>query len=78
MGPEVAGITKIAVLPEVLPPWAATVRVAVPEIELEVAVIVVEPTDTPVARPPAAIVATEVLEEVQVAVDVRFCVLPSL
>ncbi len=55
-----------------------TVSVAMPLIEPEVAVIVDEPTPTPVASPPAAIVATEVIDELQLAVFVRFCVLPSL
>jgi hypothetical protein len=55
-----------------------TVSVAVPLIEPEEAVIVDVPTLTLVARPPAAIVATEVVDEPQVAVLVRFCVLPSL
>jgi hypothetical protein len=76
--PAGAGITRIAVLPDVLPPGALTISVVVPEIEPEAAVIVVEPAPTPVARPVALIVATVVLDEVQVAVDVMSCVLLSL
>lgn len=54
-----------------------TVSVAVPEIELEVAVIVVLPTMNPVASPAELIVATLVEEELHAAV-VRFCVLLSV
>ena len=58
-----------------------TVKAAVPETLPDVAVIVVVPAVTAVARPfdPAAllIVATPVLEEFQVAEAVRFCVVPS-
>jgi len=43
-----------------------------------VALTLVVPPATPAAKPVAAIVATEVLEELQVAELVRFCVLPSL
>jgi hypothetical protein len=61
------------------PPCAAfTANIVFPKIELEVAVIVVEPAATPVARPAALIVATVVLEEVQAAVEVKSFVLPSL
>jgi hypothetical protein len=75
--PACAGITRIAVLPDVLPPGALTMSVVVPEIDPDAAVIVVEPAATPVARPVALIVATPVLDEVQVAVDVKSCVLLS-
>ena len=55
-----------------------TVRLAAPEIVPDVAVIVVEPVPTDVARPlkPAALlmVETPVLAELQVADAVRFCV----
>lgn len=54
-----------------------TVRVVVPEIPPDVAVIVTEPTATPVARPLELIVATDVLDELQVAVEVKSCVVAS-
>ena len=43
-----------------------------------VAVTLVVPAVSPVANPAAVIVATAVLEELQVAELVRFCVLPSV
>jgi hypothetical protein len=43
-----------------------------------VAVMLVDPTATPLATPPEAIVPTAVFEEDHVAVDVTFCVVPSL
>src|SRR5262249_49597519 len=59
-----------------------TVSVVDPEMPPEVAVIVDVPAETPVARPcePAALlmVATPVIDELQVEVVVIFCVLPSL
>ena len=58
-----AGFTVIAVDPEIIP---------------EAAVIVAVPAPALVARPPAAMVATAVWEDVHVAVLVRSCVLPSL
>ena len=57
---------------------AVTVRPVDPLIPPEVAWIVVLPAVAPVARPPAAMVATPVLVELQVADAVRFCVLLSL
>ena len=58
---------------------AVTANVAEPLILPEVAVIVVVPCATLVAKPVLALmVATEVFEEVQLAVVVRFCVLPLL
>jgi hypothetical protein len=54
-----------------------TVSVALPLIEPEAAVIVTEPLATPVAVPPLT-VATAVLDDVQVALPVRSCVLPSV
>lgn len=45
---------------------------------LWVALTVVVPPVSPVAKPVAVIVATAVLEELHVAELVRFCVLPSL
>ena len=55
-----------------------TVSVAEPAIEPEAAVIVAVPTLAPVARPPAAIVAIDVGDELQVTLLVKFWVLPSL
>lgn len=43
-----------------------------------VAVMLVEPTPAPVARPVVLIVAAAVLDEVQLAELVRFCVVPSV
>jgi hypothetical protein len=57
---------------------AVTVRVVVPCTAPEPAVIVVLPMATPLASPPALIVATPGTEELHVAVLVRFSVLPSL
>jgi hypothetical protein len=68
-----AGVTAI----ETSTAWL-TVSVAVPVIDPELAVIVDVPTPAPVARPPAAIVATVVKDELHVALLVRFWVLPSL
>ena len=60
---------------------AVTVRVVDPEMLPDIAVTVVEPVATGVARPlePVAllIAATPVLEELQVTDAVRFCVVPS-
>ena len=58
-------------------PGGVTVIVAVPETVPSVAVIVEEPTATPVARPEEAMVATEVVPEVHVTDVVRVCVEPS-
>jgi hypothetical protein len=55
---------------------AVTVRVVLPVTLPDAALTVVLPTPADVASPPEAIVATEVLEEDQVAVAVRFCVVP--
>ena len=49
-----------------------TVRLVEPLIDPEVALIVVLPAATPVARPPLLMVATDVALEVQVAELVRF------
>jgi hypothetical protein len=58
---------------------AVTARLAEPVIvPPEVAVIVVTPGSTLAASPPLLTVAIVVADEVQVAVLVRFCVLPSL
>ena len=60
---------------------AVTVNVVLPEISPDVAVIVVRPTDAEAAKPlePAALlmVATAGAEELQITVDVRFCVVKS-
>jgi hypothetical protein len=70
---RLAGVTAI----ETRTGWP-TVSVAEPVVDPEVAVIVEVPTATPVARPPAAMVATDAGDELQVALLERFCVLPSL
>jgi hypothetical protein len=57
---------------------AVTVRVADPETEPEVAVIVAVPCATLVAKPLLLIMAIEVAEEVHVAVLVSACVVPLL
>jgi hypothetical protein len=55
-----------------------TVSVVLPVTVPEVAEMVVVPTATAVARPPAAIVAAAVFVDAQIAVAVRFCVEPSV
>jgi hypothetical protein len=55
-----------------------TVSVVEPVTPLEAAEIVVVPAPTPVARPEAVMLATDGLDEAQVAVEVRTFVLPSL
>jgi hypothetical protein len=55
-----------------------TVKVVEPVTPLDVALIVVEPPAVAVARPALLIVATAVVEELHVAVLVRFRVEPSL
>ena len=57
---------------------AGTVMAAVPLTPLTVAVTVVEPEASAVASPAGVMVATVVVEEVQVAVAVTFAVEPSL
>jgi hypothetical protein len=57
---------------------AGTVRVAVPLMPLTVAVMVIEPVATAVARPDELIVATAALEDAQAAVAVTSAVEPSL
>ena len=54
-----------------------TVRLAVPDTLPEVAVMFTAPGATPVARPAAVIVAAALLDDCQVAVEVRSWVLPS-
>jgi hypothetical protein len=63
MEASTAGVTVSVVFPVMLP---------------EVAEIVVVPTATVVARPPAAMVAVAVLDEAQVTEAVRFCVVLSV
>ena len=55
---------------------AVTVRVAELLTLPEVAMMVAVPLATPVATPLLLMVATELAEEVHVAVLVRFCVVP--
>ena len=55
-----------------------TVSVVEPLMLPEVAVMVVCPAPWVVAKPELLIVATPVLDEDQIALDVMFCVLPSL
>jgi hypothetical protein len=55
-----------------------TVRMEVPLIEPDMAVMLLVPWPTPVARPALDMVATVVVDDVHVAEFVRFCVLPSL
>ena len=57
---------------------AVMVRMVDPVIEPDVAEIVVEPWATAVAKPEAAIVALEVVVELQVTVAERSCVDPLL
>jgi hypothetical protein len=57
---------------------AVTVNTVEPLIAPDVALIVEVPTPAPVASPDALIVAVVVVPEVQVTLDVRFCVVPSL
>ena len=57
---------------------AVTVSTVEPVTPLSVALMVLVPLLTPVARPPALMVATEVVAEAHVTWAVRFCVLLSL
>ena len=57
---------------------AVTVKVVEPLIVPDLAVIVVLPCATPVARPALLTVAIDVADEVQVALLVRFWVVPLL
>jgi hypothetical protein len=57
---------------------AVTVNVVEPLIVPEVAVMVALPGATLVASPPLLMVAIDFADEVQVAVVVRFCVVPLL
>ncbi len=57
---------------------AVTVSVVLPETPPKVAVIVVVPAATDVARPALSIVATPVFDELQVTWVVKSCVVLSL
>ena len=69
----VAGVTEIEVSK-----GAVTVKLTEPLIVPDLAVIVVLPCATPVARPALLTVAIDVADEVQVALLVRFWVVPLL
>jgi hypothetical protein len=69
-----AGVTAIDCSVAAVPVSVAMFDVTL----LSVAVMFVEPTPVTVARPPAAIVAAAVLEDVHVTCVVRFCVVLSL
>jgi hypothetical protein len=69
----VGGVTEIEVRTA-----AVTVSVAEPLMVPDLAVIVAAPAVTPVASPVLLTVATDVFDEVQVAVFVRFWVVPLL
>jgi hypothetical protein len=69
----VVGVTEIEVNTAAL-----TVNVAEPLIVPDFAVIVALPCATLVASPPLLTAATEDFDEVQLAVVVRFCVVPLL
>ena len=66
------------IIPVVATKLTFTVRLAVPLIAPDVAVTVVVPGATVAATPPPLIVATVLDDEIHVAVEVRFCVLPSV
>jgi hypothetical protein len=68
-----AGVTAI-----VCKTAGVTVNVVDPLIDPEVALIVVDPVATVLAKPALLMVATAVAEDVHVAVLVRFCWLPSV
>jgi len=61
---SVAAVTDRTSVLDVIPFW--------------VAVMLLEPIAAPVARPVALMLTVAALEEAQVVVFVRFCVLPSL
>jgi hypothetical protein len=70
---EVAGVTEIEESTTAL-----TVSVALPCTAPEVTAIVVTPGLTPLANPALFTVEMEFTDTLQAAVDVRFCVLPSV
>ena len=57
---------------------AVTVRVALPVIEPDVALICIEPVPAVITKPAALTDAIEVLADAQLTWVVRFCVLPSV
>jgi hypothetical protein len=69
----------ICVTPDTVPkgsPWGPTARVAEPLTLPDEAVIEVIPAETPTASPPFTVADDD--EELQLAVLVKFCVLPSV
>ena len=82
--PAVTGLVVVVICceaPPLSPPVACTKRpgevtnnVVEPDVVPEVAVMVTEPAPAPVARPPAAMVATDVLLDAQVTVEVMSAV----
>ena len=68
-----AGVTAIET--RVAEPTVSTVD---PDTDPEVALITLVPTPAPVARPPAVMVAVEMVADAQLTEAVRFCVLLSL
>ena len=57
---------------------AVTVRTVEPETAPRVALMVLVPVLTAVARPPVVMVATDMVADAQVTCEVMFCVLLSL
>jgi len=72
------GFAGVTAIDESVAVAVETVRVAVPLTPLTVAVMVVDPAATPVARPAALMVAAFVFALTHVAVEVTFFVDPSL
>jgi hypothetical protein len=70
---ELAGVTLIETRIAFV-----TVRRVVPETDPEVAVMIVEPAVAPTAKPSPSIVAIAVLDELQVTVADRSCMVPSV
>lgn len=70
------GLTGLTAIP--VKTASVTVRTAELLTEPDAAVIVAWPGANPDVRPPALIVATEGVEELQLTDAVRSCVLPSL
>ena len=72
------GLAGVTAMDDNVAEVVETVSVAVPLTPVTVAVMVVDPAATPVARPAALIVATFVFALTHVAVEVTFFVDPSL
>jgi hypothetical protein len=70
---ELAGVTAIETRT-----GALTVKDVAPLTGPDVAVMVVAPMDAAVAMPPELMLATEVAEEVQITLLLRFCIVPLL